>query len=101
MSHSWEVSTTTVVSPMDEAIPKQLGAKRKSLSDVFKSISLDLTTGSLSSPVIDRHISDDVFDDKSKETGSETTVTRVCINLMYTTIPLSFLTLLLIVAGKH
>lgn len=85
MSHSWEVSTTTVVSPMDddEAIPKQLhiGAKRKSLSDVFESISLNLTAGSLSSPLIEnKQISDDVFNDKSKETGSETTITRVCVN---------------------
>ncbi|XP_003385502.1 PREDICTED: eukaryotic elongation factor 2 kinase-like [Amphimedon queenslandica] len=86
MSHSWEVSTTTVVTPIDndEAVPKQLCSKRKSLSDVFERVSLDLTAGSLSSPVIEnKHISDDVFNDKSKETGSEATVTRLQENVKH------------------
>ena len=72
------MSTSTIVSPMedDNALPKQLGIKRKSLSDVFKCISMDLPMDSLTSPVIERK--DIVFDDNSlKQADNGNTVTRV------------------------
>ena len=56
----------------DNALPKQLG---KSLSDVFKCVSMDLPMDSLTSPVIERK--DIVFDNSLKQADNGNTVTRV------------------------